>query len=134
MKILFLAFCMLLFVGSASSQGKFTFTETTIAASDSLTPVINGNGAVLVGIKGDTAWTAARISVLGGSTVQDTNFVPVYDSSGAVINFYMAANVYITLPREVTMGINIFKLKSGIHESAVAQAAARKLKLLWWYP
>ena len=112
-----------------------SFVDVTIASGASLSTVGALGGMHLVGVITGAAWTDAAISFLGKDPAGEA-MVPLYDAaSGDPVSVVKpganlsAARWYPLDPRKF-IGVNDIQILSGVHGTAVNQAAARTLRLV----
>jgi hypothetical protein len=102
-----------------------------IVASASLSGAVDVRDAEAMSIEIPSAWTAANLTFQGCHTVDGT-FVDLYDDSGAEITVTVGgASRLIAVDYQAAplRNVNFLKVRSGTTASAVAQAAARTLRL-----
>jgi hypothetical protein len=102
----------------------------TIANGASVSGIIDLTTLRMFGLLMDpTAWTAAAITFLGSA--DGVNFYSVYDSTGAEINWTVAAQTYVLAanPAEF-LGIRYLKVRSGTTATPVNQGAARVVTII----
>jgi len=102
----------------------------TIANGASVSGIVDLTTLRMFGLLMDpTAWTAAAITFLGST--DGVNFYSVYDSTGAEVNWTVAAQTYVIAanPAEF-LGIRYLQVRSGTSASPVNQGAARVVKII----
>ena len=113
---------------------KTYFTTATIASGASLSAEIDGRGMRLVKIFMPTAWTSAAITFAEAEASGGT-FDPLYTdaSSPAEVTIPVAASqtVVIGTNKDSVNAMGYFKIRSGTAASAVNQAGARVIGLLF---
>lgn len=103
------------------------YGSTTIANGASESAPIDLDGYVLGAVLLPAAWTAADLTVLA-SDDGDT-WLPVYDRAGNEYVIDADTSRWTLLPREATESFRHVKLRSGVVGAAVAQGAARVIRL-----
>lgn len=99
----------------------------TIAISTALSAAVDLVGTTLAGYYMPAAWTAASITLQ--ASVDGTNFINVYDSSGNEEVHTVTVDRYIKLAPATTAGYRYVKFRSGTSATPVNQAAERIIPL-----
>lgn len=102
---------------------------TTIASGTSLTAAIATGERVPIGLQMPAGWDAAALT-FQVSTDGGTTWSELYDSSGNVATWTVAAGRYIPFDVSIWAGINMFKIRSGTSGSSVNQTADRALTIV----
>jgi hypothetical protein len=100
----------------------------TIAASASLSGVVDLKGTTIVGYVLPSAWTAADITL--SASVDGTNFFDVYNQYGVEIKHTVAASRYVVLTASDLASFRYFKFRSGTTGTPVTQAAERIITIV----
>lgn len=104
-------------------------TVSISTGATGLSSAISLEGYIPHAIQLSTAWTNAAITLQGSQ--DETNYFNVYTSTGGEVSFTCTANRYLVITDpERFIGLKALKLRSGTSGAAVAQAAARTLKLV----
>ena len=99
-------------------------------AADGLsTTVLDLNGNTLAAIEMSTGWTDASLSFLGSIDGTTTVF-NIYTSTGGELTYGTSASRLLQFDPNLWAGIRCVQLRSGTAAAAVAQAAARTVRLL----
>lgn len=96
-------------------------------AADGLSDVADLVGGALAAIEMSTAWTDAVITFKGGRT--SSELFDIYGSTGDEVTITTTGNRMVTVDPVLFAGVRYWQVRSGTGAAAVAQAAARTLKL-----
>lgn len=105
------------------------YVDAVIPLNGSLSGAVDLSAGVLVGVYMPAAWTAADLSFLACS-IPGGPYLNVFDEFGVERKVAAAASRYIPLAASDWIGVENLQIRSGISGAAVAQAAARTLKLV----
>jgi len=96
-------------------------------AANGLSDVADLAGGALCAIEMSTAWTDAVITFKAGRTSGE--LFDLYGSTGDEVTITTTASRMVTVDPVLFAGLRFWQLRSGTGAAAVAQAAARTLKL-----
>jgi len=96
-------------------------------AADGLSEVADLSGGALCAIEMSTAWTDAVITFKAGRSSNE--LFDLYGSTGDEVTITTTASRMVTVDPVLFAGLRFWQLRSGTGAAAVAQAAARTLKL-----
>ena len=98
-------------------------------AADGLSEVLDLNGNTLMAIQMSTAWTDASLT-FAGSVDGSTSLANIYTSTGGELTYATSAGRLLQVDPNFWIGVRGLQLRSGTSGAAVAQAAARTIRLL----
>ena len=110
-------------------HGKYGFASLTVTTeADGLSDVIDLNGDTLSSIQMSTAWTDAAIT-FRGALDSTSNMMDVFTSTGLEVSYTTTDNRTLNFDPNFWVGIRFLQLRSGATGAAVAQGAARTIKI-----